>query len=252
MKAATDVTWSERTREEFAAWAKRGAVVVVPIGAVEQHGLALPTDTDIREVAAVAVAGARRAKAPVLVTPVIPFSISPHHMMYAGGTITLRVETFLRLVSDVCESIVSNGFDRILLLNGHGGNMGAVEAAALELRSRLGRQIQSANWWELARPVFADVCTGPVTHTIGHAGESEASCVLALSPTSVRRELLELVPGVTDNPARGSAAKGRRILAAGAAALARRVEEMAARSGRDVVGIPCYETRGTTKNVVRL
>jgi creatinine amidohydrolase len=237
------VLWSERTREEFAAWTKRGTVVVVPIAAVEQHGLALPVNTDIREVEAVAQAGARRAKVPVLVTPVIPFSLSPHHMMYAGGTITLRVETFLRLVADVCESIVTHGFDRILLLNGHGGNMGAIAAAALELRSRLVRQIQSVSWWELAGSVFAEVCTGPVA-SIGHAGESETSCVLALAPKSVRHDRLELVPGVTDNPVRGTAAKGRRILAAGAAGLARRLEEMAAAPGREVVGIPCLEPRG--------
>ena len=241
MKPLARVLWSERTRDEFAAWAKRGAVVVVPIAAVEQHGLALPVNTDIREVEAVALSGAMRARAPVLVTPVVPFGISPHHMMYPGGTITLKVETLLRVVTDVCESVVSHGFDRILLLNGHGGNMGAVEAAALELRSRLLRQVQSANWWELCRPVFAEVCAGPVTTTIGHAGESEASCILALAPESVRQDRMALVPGVTDNPARATAAKGRQILSAGAKALAVRLEEMAAAPGRTVVGIPCFE-----------
>jgi len=218
-------------------------VVVVPIGAVEQHGLALPVNTDNREVEGVAIAAARRAAVPVLVTPVVPFGVSPHHMMYPAGTITLRVETLLRVLGDICESVIRHGFDRILLLNGHGGNMGIVEAAALELRSRLVCQVQAANWWELARPVFAEVCTGPVTTTIGHAGEAEASCVLALAPKSVRRDRLKLVPGVTDNPARATAAKGRRILGAGAEAVARRLEEMAAQPGREVVGIPMFENQ---------
>ncbi len=241
MKPLTEVLWSERTRTEFAAWAERGTVVVVPLAALEQHGLALPVDTDIREVEAVALAGARRARAPALVTPVIPFGISPHHLMYPGGTITLRVETLLRLLTDICESVVGHGFDRILLLNGHGGNMGAVEAAALELRSRLGRQIHAANWWGLCLPIFAEVCTGPVTATIGHAGESEASCLLALAPEAVRRDALRQVPGVTDDPARATAAKGRRILAAAARAVARRIEDLAALPGREVDGIPCLE-----------
>lgn len=241
MKPVADVLWSERTREEFAAWAERGTVVVVPVGAVEQHGLALPVGTDIREIEAVAVAGARRAAVPVLVTPAVPFGVSPHHMMYPGGTITLRVETLLHVLGDVCESIIQHGFDRILLLNGHGGNTGVVVAVALELRSRLVRQIQAADWWDLAKPIFAEVCTGPVTTTIGHAGEAEGSCILALTPESVRRDRLELVPGVTDNPARATAAKGRRILNAGAAALAERLQEMAAQPGREVVGIPMFE-----------
>lgn len=243
MKSSADVLWAERTREEFTAYAERGAVVIVPIGSVEQHGLALPVNTDNREVEFVAQEGARRAAAPVLVTPVMPFGISPHHMMYPSGTITLRVETLLRVLGEVCESVVQHGFDRVLLLNGHGGNMATVGAAALELKFRLVRQIQAANWWELIPHVFGEVCAGPVTGTIGHAGESETSCILALTPESVRRERLKLVPGITDDPARGTAAKGQRILDAGAAAVAQLVDEMAARPGREVVGIPTYAER---------
>jgi creatinine amidohydrolase len=243
MKSIAEVLWSERTREEFAAYADGGAVVIVPIGSVEQHGLALPVNTDNREVEFVAQEGARRAAGPVLVTPVMPFGISLHHMMYPAGTITLRVETLLHVLSEVCESVVQHGFDRILLLNGHGGNMSTISAAALELKFRLVRQIQAANWWELILDVFGEVCEGPVTETIGHAGESETSCILALTPESVRRDRLKLVPGITDDPARGSAAKGQRILQAGAGALARLLDEMAARPGREVVGIPTYAER---------
>jgi creatinine amidohydrolase len=243
MKAITEVLWSERTREEFASYAERGAVVLVPIGSVEQHGLALPVNTDNREVEFVAQEGARQALAPVLVTPVIPFGISLHHMMYPAGTITLRVETLLRVLSEVCESVAQHGFDRILLLNGHGGNTGTLSAAALELKFRLTRQVQAANWWELTLPIFAEVCEGPVTETIGHAGEAETSCILALTPESVRRERLKVVPGVTDDPARGTAAKGQRILSAGAAAVAQLLDQMAARPGREVIGIPTYPER---------
>jgi creatinine amidohydrolase len=243
MKSLAEVLWAERTREEFAAYAERGAVVIVPIGSVEQHGLALPVDTDNREVEYVAQEGARRAAGPVLVTPVIPFGISLHHMMYPAGTITLRVETLLRVLGEVCESVVAHGFDRILLLNGHGGNTGTASAAALELKFRLGRQIQASNWWDLTLSVFSEVCEGPVTETIGHAGEAEASCILAISPESVRRDRLQVVPGVTDTPARATAEKGQRILAAGAAAVAKLLDEMAARPGRELVGIPTYAER---------
>ncbi|OGV61727.1 MAG: hypothetical protein A3K19_25970 [Lentisphaerae bacterium RIFOXYB12_FULL_65_16] len=109
MKPVGEILWSERTRDEFAALAERGAVVIVPVGSVEQHGLALPVNTDNREVEWVAQEAARRAEGPVLVTPAMPFGISPHHMMYPGGTITLRVETLLRVLAEVCESIVQPG-----------------------------------------------------------------------------------------------------------------------------------------------
>ena len=248
MKTIAEVLWSERTREEFAAYATRGAVVIVPVGSVEQHGLALPVNTDNREVEFVAQEGARRAAASVLVTPVMPFGISLHHMMYPAGTITLRVETLLRVLSEVCESVVQHGFERILLLNGHGGNTGTISAAALELKFRLLRQVQAANWWDLTLGVFAEVCQGPVTETIGHAGEAETSCILALTPESVRRERLKVVPGVTDDPGRGTPEKGQRILAAGATAVAQLLDQMAARPGRDVVGIPTYTDTGSSSS----
>lgn len=244
MKPIAEVLWSERTREEFAAYAERGAVVIVPVGSVEQHGLALPVSTDNREVEYVAQEGARRATAPVLVIPVIPFGISLHHLMYPSGTITLRVETLLRVLNEVCESVVQHGFERILLLNGHGGNASTVNAAAMELRFRLVRQIQAANWWDLALSVFGEVCEGPAKESIGHAGEAETSCILALTPESVRRDRLVVVPGVTDSPARGTVAKGQRILQAGATALAGMLDQMAAKPGREVVGIPTYADPG--------
>ncbi|MCL6500109.1 MAG: CBS domain-containing protein, partial [Firmicutes bacterium] len=70
-----------------------------------------------RTVEYVARLGARLAEdVPVLVTPTIPFGISPHHMVY-GGTISLRVETLLHVLEDVCGAVVAHGFGRILILN---------------------------------------------------------------------------------------------------------------------------------------
>ena len=243
MKPLAEVLWAERTREEFAAYVERGAVAVLPVGSTEQHGAALPEGTDNVEVGYVAVEGARRATAPVLVLPVMPFGISLHHMMYGAGTITLRVETLMRVVTEVCESVAQHGFERILILNGHGGNMETVGAAALELKFRLTRNVRAVSWWQLVHEVFGEICEGPVTETIGHAGESEASCMLALAPGSVHRDRMRVVPGVTDDPVRASEAKGRRILDAGAAAVARFLDEMAASRGREVVGIPTYPER---------
>lgn len=236
MKDVRDILWAERTREEIPAWAARGAVVVVPIGSVEQHGLHLPLDTDDRTAEWVARRAACLAEdVPVLVTPLIPYGISPHHMMFPG-TISLRVETLLRVLEDICQSLVAHGFERILILSGHGGNGSTINAAALELRHRLDRLIQALCWFDLVPQAMEEVRRGPAVG-IGHSGELETSTILALTPESVRQDKLRVVPGITDDPSLASAAKGEHILQAAAEAVARLLREMAASPGRGMVGI---------------
>ncbi|MCD6518588.1 MAG: creatininase family protein [Anaerolineae bacterium] len=241
MKDIQDVLWSARTRDEFPALAEKGAVVVVPIASTEQHGLHLPVDTDCRTAEYVAVEAARRLDdVPVLVTRIIPFGISPHHMMFPG-TITLRVETVVAMLGDICESIVAHGFERILILSGHGGNGSTIRAAALELKFRLKRQITACSWFDLIPPeVFKAVNEGPSVN-IGHAGEAETSTILVISPELVRKEKYQLVDGITDNPALATAEKGERILQAGIEGVAELLRSMAALPGQQVVGIARLE-----------
>ena len=236
MKAIQDILWVERTREEFPAWAQKGAVVIVPIASTEQHGHHLPVDTDCRTVEYVSRKAAQLAEdVPVLVAPLISYGISPHHMMFPG-TITLRVETCVRMLGDICESIIAHGFERILILSGHGGNQDTISAAALELRFRLNRQIQATCWFSLIPEAFEAVREGPRVG-IGHSGEMETSCILALTPESVRCDLYRLVPGISDDPALATAAKGAYVLEAGAEAVAQMARRMAASPGREVIGI---------------
>ena len=102
MKAVEEILWTERTREEFPEWAERGAVVIVPIGSTEQHGLHLPVDTDRRTAEYVSYQAACTAEdVPILVAPTIPLGISPHHMAFPGA-ISLRVETLMAVLRDVC------------------------------------------------------------------------------------------------------------------------------------------------------
>jgi creatinine amidohydrolase len=236
MKAIADILWSERTRAEFGAWAERGTVVVVPIGSIEQHGVHLPIDTDCRTADYVARQAACLAEdVPVLVTPIIPFGVSPHHMVF-GGTISLRVETVLHLLEDVCASIVAHGFERVVILSGHGGNAGTISAAALELRHRLQRQIHALCWWDLIPELWDQIREGP-NMTIGHSGEMETSAILVLAPALVRQDRLVVVPGISDDPAVATAAKGERLLQAGAQALAGYLRRLAAEPGREIVGV---------------
>jgi len=236
VKPERDILWAERTRAEFADYATRGGVVVVPIGSIEQHGLHLPVDTDCHTAEYVARTAARLVDdVPVLVTPTIACALSPHHMAY-GGTITLRLETLLRVLSDLCECIVAHGFERILFVNGHGGNSQALGAAALELRHRLDRQIRAVTWFDLVHAAMDALREGP-GHEIGHSGELETSAMLFLDPGAVRAERYALVDGVTDDPALATGEKGRRLMQEAARAVAAELRAIAAAPGRHIVGI---------------
>lgn len=241
MKDESEILWGSRTREEFDALAAAGAVVIVPIGATEQHGLHLPVDVDCRAAEHTARTAARIASVPVLVTPTIWAALSPHHMPHRG-TITLTLDTLARLLSDLCGSITAHGFERILFVNGHGGNTGILSAATLELRHRLQRQVETVSWFDLVGDVMAELREGP-GDDVGHAGEIETSVMLYLAPDLVRLERGELVTGITDDPRRATAEKGELLLRTAAERLAGLVAGLHARPGREIVGIQMVEKR---------
>jgi creatinine amidohydrolase len=100
------------------AYLQRDDRVVVPLGSTEQHGyLSLGVDAILCEQASVQAA----ASEGVPVLPVLPFGLTPTFTAYPG-TINLRIATYLQLVRDVLDSVRDQGFRRILLVNGHGGN----------------------------------------------------------------------------------------------------------------------------------
>jgi creatinine amidohydrolase len=131
--AASKVLWQEMLRHELPDAGARGEVVIVPVGSIEHHGPHLPLDVDISVPYHLAVrAAARCAGLPVLVAPPVTLGVA-HYKMGEPGTISLRLETFLTLLCDVARSIWKNGFRRIILLNGYGGNIHPVVAAAVKL-----------------------------------------------------------------------------------------------------------------------
>jgi creatinine amidohydrolase len=168
-----------------------GAVVIVPVGSVEQYGPHLPLDVDISVPYHLAVrAAVRCADLPVLVAPPVTFGVA-HNKMGEPGTISLRLETFLALLRDVARSIWKNGFRRIILLNGHGGNIHPVGAAAVKLTEEDVWTIPLTYWQivpdELA--TWSETDAG----SISHAGEWETSLQLAL-----RSELVDTSRAVSD------------------------------------------------------
>lgn len=117
--------------------------LIVVLGATEQHGyLSLTTDVKIP----LALADAASQQTGVLVAPPVNFGVSPYFLSYPG-TISLRVSTFLDVVEDVVRSVYRQGFRRLLILNGHGGNDPA-RARLTELANDLPElQVIWYAWW---------------------------------------------------------------------------------------------------------
>src|SRR5579875_3449265 len=118
--------WGHSTRATLGA-VLPDALVVVPVGAVEQHGPHLPTSTDALVVTEVVEEASRRAAGQssraLVVTPTVCFGASDHHLPF-GGTLSFTVETMTSVLLDTCRSIARDGGRRVLLVNGHGGNRG--------------------------------------------------------------------------------------------------------------------------------
>ena len=114
--------FAEMNREQLRAAAPE-SLAVLPIGATEQHGPHLPTGTDLFSVEALSREAAVRAseKIPVIVTPTLPFGSSHHHFVF-GATLSLSTETYYRVLCDLVESLIKDGFKKIFVVNGHGGN----------------------------------------------------------------------------------------------------------------------------------
>lgn len=176
----------ELTRDEASARAGEN-LLVLPVGATEQHGRHLPLGTDslLAEHIARAAAQDALAKAPVLVTPTLPFGSSHHHLPF-GGTASLGTERYYGALADVVESLIGSGFRRIFILNGHGGNHELVQLVARDLALRHPVNLAAASYWEIARTALieADPASSPLIP--GHAGLFETSLVLAIRPSLVR------------------------------------------------------------------
>jgi creatinine amidohydrolase len=182
-----EVRWQALRRQDVLAAAEQDAVVVQPMGTIEQHGAHLPLDTDAFTAEAVAVRAARAAPFPVLVAPTVWWGVSEYWMEF-GGTIALRPEALVDLLTDIVGSIGRNGFRRVLLLNGHAGNAAAMHATAVRLL-RSDVRVVGMNYWDPVRDLLR--AKSEADHgMIGHAGEIETSLQLALRPEAVRRDLM--------------------------------------------------------------
>lgn len=188
--------WAGKTYSEIADVGERdGSILVVPVGSVEQHGHHLPVATDTILVDAVADLGVDRLDddVPILRTPPVWSGFSPHHMAF-GGTVTLEFDVMMDVLENVAESALDNGFDALVLINGHGGNGPLISGAV----STIGQEhpdveVLGLTYFELAAG-FIDEIRESGVGGMSHGGEFETSLMMALRPDLVDEDTIDAPP----------------------------------------------------------
>ncbi len=165
----------------------RDLPVVIPVAALEQHGHHLPVFTDSMLLGEVVRRTSEVMKTRVLFTPLMWLGNSHHHLDFPG-TMSASPRLYLDLLNDLIENMLTHGFRRIVLLNGHGGNSIPGKQAVFEVRQRHRlRQdllLLFATYWDHGRP--NQIRTDLVQSQMGHACEWETSMILRLAPHLVK------------------------------------------------------------------
>jgi creatinine amidohydrolase len=134
----SDANW-----QQIEAYLKTDDRAILPLGSTEQHAqLSLSVDSILSE----KVAADAAAPLGIPVFPVVAYGITPYFLAYPG-TISLRMETYVRIVRDILDGLKHQGFRRILIVNGHGGNQPAGSLAVEWMADNPGTTVKFHNWW---------------------------------------------------------------------------------------------------------
>lgn len=185
----------ESTRKEIRDRIEGGQLkaAIVPTGSTEQHNEHLAMIHDIASSVLVAQQAALQLYPQVIVTTPVPVGISPY-WMERKGTLTLRPETFLAMVYDICDSMRQHGVKTIFIVNGHGGNDQPLKTHVAEFRSKLGINIDACSYWdayhssEEIQTEVNKIMAGGMASVPGHAAEFETSVALAAWPERIHRD----------------------------------------------------------------
>lgn len=190
--------YRDLTRWEMEQIDKEKTIVVIPLGAIEQHGSQAPLGTDtiiaeamVEEIKKQMIAIGRE-DFPMLMFPVMPIGLSTEHKNFCGS-ITFKPDTYYHVLYDIAASLAHHGFKKLAFLICHGGNAPIVQVLSRELRSEMGISPFYLSCGAFGHPdVRATVTPGNIYDF--HGGEMETSMVMAVDESLVKLELSE--PGV--------------------------------------------------------
>ncbi|MEM2981408.1 MAG: creatininase family protein [Thermoproteota archaeon] len=176
--------WECLTSPDIKEAAEKKLVAILPVGSIEIHGPHMPTGTDsitIREIARMAA-----EKEPAIVLPTLYYAYVPENRHFPG-TISLSAKILLPMLEEICDEVARNGFKKILIVNGHGGNNSLLRVF---LRESLHRKRDYAIYaliepWSSLGETIGKLCEG---RTIGHACEVETSIGLYLFEKLIKME----------------------------------------------------------------
>ncbi len=220
MKLA-EMTWPEMAQVD-----RQNTVLLAPYAACEQHGPHLPFFVDTLLCTAVAEGVERLLPDRVLLLPTQWLGASAHHLPFFG-TLTADLDQHVQLMVHPLSQYLANGWKKLLILNGHGGNIDTYHLALRRLHELFGdAALAGASYWEIAHREIAERLKGP-RKAVGHACEAETALMLAVRPDLVRMDLREDCHMVTA-PAIGGAYVPT---------------NMQGRTKKGVVGYPTYATK---------
>ena len=183
------VMWKELTAADLREKAQADAVVLLPVGSMEQHGPHLPVgvDTILSEGVCKAAAEAIAGEMPIVVAPTLWCGMAEHHMAF-GGTFTFDIPTYRAVLLCLLDSLARHGFKRVLIVNGHGGNIHALAAFLPDLARETGLALRVTTPYDPAKAALAEFLEDQ--DGVHHACEVETSMMMVLAPEMVRRDKL--------------------------------------------------------------
>ncbi|WP_252699989.1 creatininase family protein [Natronosalvus vescus] len=234
----TEATWAEVADCDT-------DLAVVPVGSTEQHGPHAPLGTDVLAAEAVADAALERFEREVVRAPAIPVGIAEEHRHFPG-TMWVSPDTFRAYIRDVVDSLAHHGFDRVVLVNGHGGNVDALREVTATITRHDDAYAVPFTWFE---------AVGEHASEMGHGGPLETALLRHCYPDLIREDRLEEARdggaerwgewvshanlavdsveftenGVVGDPTAGDADRGAELLELAASSLERLLEAVATR-----------------------
>ena len=184
MGAASEYRYNRLTWAEMNDAITMQKLVILPTGSTEQHGRHLPLDVDVFLAESVCLEVGRRAPDRVLVLPPIAYGLNMHHIDFPG-TIHIEPEVFIAFCLNITKSVAYHGFEKILLVNGHGSNTPLIDLIARKTVLATSSLCAAVNYIGLALEAFARVQDTPV---VAHADEFETSLYLHLAPERVQMD----------------------------------------------------------------
>ena len=187
--------YRDLTRLEMEQVDKENTIVLIPVGALEQHGNQAPLGTDdiiaeaMVEYLGKALEEAGEKDFPILAFPLIPVGLSTEHKNFCGS-VTVRPDTYYHLLYDMSVSLARHGFKKLAFLVCHGGNAPIIQVLSRELRSELGISPFILSSGAFSHPDVQATVT-PGNRFDFHGGEMETSMVMAVDESLVKLETSE-------------------------------------------------------------